>query len=249
MGAWNNLPNELASTILHYLDKRIGWPTDHHQSNKDIVHCTTVSHQFRTIVEPMLYREVHLSAEWQDDDDPHRQLRQFTRTITSRPELGLLVKHLHGSDLNGEDDDSHELEEFSELCSGTVGVNEIGELLETMNNEARSDIQFLLMHVERKGLPNGLLLHGGTHGLLILLLHQLEALQTLSLETRNTLPVAAFASLGYFIGGIPTGLRSLKQASVFYEDTEASAKQKHNCQLADTSLTPFHFSLDSMQQL
>lgn len=222
MGAWSDLPYELASTIVHYLDMRQKWPPGDHQVNRDVLHCTSVSHQFRAIAEPIFYREVHLSGDWRDHAKIHRRLRRFTRTITSRPELGLLVKHLHGSNLDEEDDGEQRLEELVELCSSTVGASESAKLLGLMNDKARDDVQFLLLNIERKGLPNGLLLRGGAHGLAILLLHQLAALQILSLETYAALPMIAFASLGYFIGGVPAGLKSLRQISVLWGSDEAS---------------------------
>lgn len=65
-----------------------------------------------------------------------------------------------------------------------------------MKHKARSDIRFLLVNLERQGLPNGLLLHGGAPGLLNLLLHQLKGLLILSLGTRGALSMSAFVSLG-----------------------------------------------------
>lgn len=191
--------------------------------NRDILHCTSVSHQFRAIVEPILYREVHIRGEWGEHEEIHRRLRRLTRTITSRPELGLLVKHFHGSHLDEEDlGGKQRLKELAELCSSTVSGSETGELLGSIKDEARFDVQFLLMNIERKGLPNGLLLHGGAHGVAILLLHRLEALQTLSLEMYAALPMIAFVSLEYFIGGVPAGLKSLNKLSILWGGDEAS---------------------------
>lgn len=82
---------------------------------EDILRCISVSHQIRAIVEPIFYREVHLSTKLDVPRDPHRRLRRFTRTITSRPELGLLVKHLHASDPEMEIDSKYKLEGLPEL--------------------------------------------------------------------------------------------------------------------------------------
>lgn len=213
MGAWSDLPNELATMILHSLD-----PLDRFRNpQKHIMRCTYVSHQFRSIAEPILYREVKLALADEDEDDPFRQLRQLTRTVVSRPQIGKLIQSLEIPSLPSGLYDSD-----PEGINSSHSLKNVEKTLRADTTEVRADLRILLDAAARLKLPNGLILQGGLIGELFLLLHHLPRLQKLNIKMNNDVRMFASSALGDLPGGIPAGLQSVSELSICHDDPEVS---------------------------
>lgn len=228
MGTWNDLPNELAIMVLHWLDRQEPMKQRNNpRVNQNILQCTYVSRQFRDIVEPILYREVKIRAEY-SGDDPFPQLRHLARTISSRPELGACVQKLDASGLAvseriGEPPDGYD---DADWCRRNYSLEDLEVYLKRGPDNTRSDKRVLLDAIARLGLPNGLIVEGGSIGEFFLLLHLLHRLQELQMGMTDDMAVIAAASMGAFAGGVPVGMQSISKLSIFCEDIEVN--------------TPFH---------
>lgn len=220
MGTWNDLPTELAIIILHSLDHKSD--RRRHQRiypcvNKNLLHCTYVSHQFHDITMPILYREVNVAPEYSYSTkiDPFRQLRLLTRTVVSRPQIGHLIQALEIPSLPTEIDGSEEID--TSLSSDDVEIN-LGKQM----SGAQINFRDMLDAATRSELPNGLNLQGKLVGGLLRLLHHLPRLQKLHLKMRNDIRMIALAALGAFSSGVPAGLKSLSELSISDASYEVS---------------------------
>lgn len=207
MGTWNDLPVELVLIIIRLLDNE----RDSHP-NRDVISCTYVSHLLRDVAEPFLYREVDVEP---DSEGDLVQLRCLARTIASRPRLGEYVQHL---DIPSLPYGSYDSEEIDFIIASDAMEYVIG----TETNEFGEDLTILLDAATRVGLPNNLIIDGGTIGELFLLLHLLPHLQTLRMRLRNDVCLIATSALGDFAGGMPAALQSVSDLSLFYDDYEVS---------------------------
>ncbi|KAF8307538.1 hypothetical protein DL93DRAFT_2232167 [Clavulina sp. PMI_390] len=230
MAVWANLPPELTTQVLHELEpSRTKTPDELrlakrlNRVDQDLLSCTYVSHQFRAIVEPLLYRKVHIPVLWntKQGKDPFRSLRQFTRALVLRPELVNHVREIDTESLDAEyDDEGNNIGAFIMNCNVVYEKEQVDEYLSATSEAARGDLEHILPAVGNMGLDNGLLIHGGTNGLLIILFHLLSKLQKLEITARSELEFIARSCFGVFHGGVPTGLKSVSEVLLSYEDTE-----------------------------
>ncbi|KAF8308432.1 hypothetical protein DL93DRAFT_2086921 [Clavulina sp. PMI_390] len=233
MAVWANLPSELATSVLYELD-----PTRYkttyelwsarNRVDQNLLNCTYVSRQFRAIIEPLLYRKVHLPVAWKAGEDQisFRNVQQFTRTLVLRPELGKHVRELDIPCLDADYDENDDISTFVQECNTPYEEDEVDESLSAMSEPARGDLQQILPALARLGINNGLLLRGGGNGLLLVLLHLLPKLQKLELIARSELEFIAYSCFAAFVGGIPAGLSSISELTLGYEDTEVRESTK-----------------------
>lgn len=224
MGAWKDLPDELAIMVLHWLDRmqpKEWWNSP--RVNQDILRCSYVSRQFHDIVEPILYREVKLRVEALEDEVSFSQLRNLARTIASRPRLGDLVQKLDAYGLVVSDEPS-DAEDVVNLCNTVLTPEDLKGVLENTADNDHQTKKILLDVTTRLGLSNGLALQGDSIGEFILLLHLLPRLQELQMEMGDDMAIVALASLRVFSGSVPAGLQSLSKLSIFYQDTEVTSR-------------------------
>lgn len=211
MGSWSDLPIELAIIIIRSLhNEHLSAP------NRDMISCSYVSHQFRDITEPIIYRNVYLELDPERSD--FRQLRRFVRTIVSRPQLGNFVRLLKVPRLPYYRNRSYDPEDMA----FTLAPYDVEYIVGTELNGIREDLTILMDAASRLGLPNHLIIYGGSIGELFLLLHHLPLLENLMITMRNEIRFIATSALGDFVGGIPMALQSVSKLSITCEDFEVS---------------------------
>lgn len=212
MAVWSDLPTEMTSEILHHLG-----------DERDIVDAMLVCDRFRAILEPILYDEVTLY--WRDVpeccSEPERllgwecgQLRLFLRTILSRPKLGGRVHTLHIDAVSNSGGPERDMTAPAalrcDLCAMQVdpprsGSYEVGDSDGTISAAAT-----------QRGIP--IVLVHGAPGLMVLLLHHLSQLSSLSVYWCNkAVATLASAAAGHLKGGIPAGLQSLKCLNLLHD--------------------------------
>ncbi|KAF8309983.1 hypothetical protein DL93DRAFT_1679514 [Clavulina sp. PMI_390] len=224
MGTWADLPTELVIQVLEeiyppetFLNDSI-FPDGDYIAQEDLLNCNCVSRQFQAIIEPILYRDVHLMAFFDDlereDAMSYSSIRQFTRTIVLRPQLGKHVRRLFVPSVG------HEWDEFkATLASWKKSISEakVKKAL-SRDEKGQSDLSIILAALKPLGLKNGLVLNGGVDGMFITLLHLLPKLQSLYIEASAPLNFVAHSCFGAFGGQIPASLRSIVELSVYIEE-------------------------------
>ncbi|KAF8309990.1 hypothetical protein DL93DRAFT_1679760 [Clavulina sp. PMI_390] len=230
MAVWADLPPELAISILQELD-----PTQYAEPDEPwfekvrdrvdqpLLSYSHVSHQFRTIIDTLLYHRVRIPAwrnEW-NDQYSSRTLQQFTRAIVLRPQLAKHVRELYIPGLEFECyEDEEDIYTFANDCSTIYEKDEVDESLSSMSEAACGDLKQILPALASLGLPNGFVLRGGGNGLLLVLLHLLPNLRKLAIAARTELELIAYSSLATFAGGVPAGLNSVTDITLEYDDTK-----------------------------
>lgn len=99
---------------------------------------------------------------------------------------------------------------------------DVESILETKTAEARVDLRILLDAAARSKLPNELIIKSELVGECFLLLHHSPCLQTLRVTMREDLRTIALSALGDFAGGVPAGLQSMSELSIFYDYFQVS---------------------------
>ncbi|KAF8302586.1 hypothetical protein DL93DRAFT_493798 [Clavulina sp. PMI_390] len=228
MAIWANLPPELATHILRELEPSRKTPDErraarmHSRVDQDLLSCTYVSHQFRAIIEPLLYCSIDLPVLWDSKQghDPFQTRRQFTRALALRPELGNYVYDLNITSLDNGYQSKGDTKDFIAACNTVYDEDQVEELLTVASEVASSDLRSILLALKPLGLNNGLVLQGGTNGLLIILFHLLPKLRTLGITAWSEPEFVAHSYFGAFTGGVPAGLKSVSWVSLSYGDTE-----------------------------
>ncbi|KAF8309991.1 hypothetical protein DL93DRAFT_2099672 [Clavulina sp. PMI_390] len=228
MAVWADLPSELATNVLHELDP-VRYKTAQelwvakvlHRVDQTLLSCTYVSHQFRAIIEPLLYRQLVLSAARDETDGQYtsRNLQQFTRALVLRPELANHVRELDISSLDGVYGKNRDIAALVTQCNISYDEERVHDAFSAASKAARDDLLDISSALAGLGLSNGILLHGGGNGVLIVLLHLLPRLQKLEITARSQLEFVARSSLAAFTGGIPLGLKLCSKLMINYDDT------------------------------
>ncbi|KAF8302589.1 hypothetical protein DL93DRAFT_2173178 [Clavulina sp. PMI_390] len=224
MGVWADLPTELAIQVLRQLDPNRAELTDastadaRNRVNQDLLTCTYVSHQFRAIIDPFLYCDVHFPAPRNQEqvDDTFRNVRQFTRALILRPELAKYVRELDITSLDASDDEI-DIKTFIAECNNNYGSEEVNDFLSRIGEGECNNVQNILQGLAHLGLTNGLIIRGGTNGIFIILLHLLPRLKKLSITAGAGIMCVAYSCFAAFIGGVPCGLRSVSKLSLHYD--------------------------------
>ncbi|KAF8302585.1 hypothetical protein DL93DRAFT_2173174 [Clavulina sp. PMI_390] len=219
MAIWADLPTELAINVIQELynfhSSAEFWHVD-----KNLLSCTYVSRQFRSLVEPFLYRDICLIDPdfWgaKQARDPFRPLQQLTRTFILRPDLAQYVRVLQAS---SSDDDYEDYDTFMLRCNFAYDKDRTDKYLSAASEAVRGDIQHILPALDSLGLKNGLVLRGGTNGIMLVLLHLLPRLETLEMTCGSEVELFSCSCFGVFSGRIPPGLNSVSDFTVYYKHT------------------------------
>lgn len=209
MAGWDDLPNETIMHIFKYLGTKY--------AVQDTLNASIVCRRFHAILEPEIYRHVHVPS----SDVPHccpdeegreyKKLRHLVRTLIARPELGRLVRTVHINLLGS--DQMEAVKEIHEQCGFDEGLCERPHLHEIRHN-------IFLAEAAKRGLPDDLFDHG-VPGLAVLLLHFLPNLHSLSMDAwESSMDVIGEAALGRLGGGVPAGLKSICVLDLFYDDED-----------------------------
>ncbi|KAF8308455.1 hypothetical protein DL93DRAFT_1679106 [Clavulina sp. PMI_390] len=228
MGVWADLPSELAIQVLQNLvpsqklpeESAGSHPLPNPSLQRELLTCTYVSHQFRAIVTPFLYRDVHLQAA------PLREvpgvmtssptLHRFACAIILNPHLGKYVRRLSATSLGCVCTDYTMIfESWNKSFSDE-------EVIQSISTEyvARHDLSTILAAMQDLGLNNGLLFHGGADGIFIVLLHLLPNLESLCVKSGAPLAFIAYSCFSAVERGIPIALQSIVELEVLVKHDE-----------------------------
>ncbi|KAF8309986.1 hypothetical protein DL93DRAFT_2230554 [Clavulina sp. PMI_390] len=221
MGAWADLPNELATHVMEAVYRQPSryeeWAPSY-QATKDILSCTYVSHQFHAIAKPFLFRGVRLRIPYKrkkaEKYDFFPSLCRFTRAIVLEPHLGRYVHNLSVDSLGTTYGD------FNSMVSKLNGSFDEQEVQAALSGEdtARPDLYSILKALLGLGLNNGIVLHGRSDGIFIVLLHLLPKLRLLHIGAESDLACLAYSCFGGFGGRVPAALQSISELSLCPKD-------------------------------
>ncbi|KAF8309985.1 hypothetical protein DL93DRAFT_1679460 [Clavulina sp. PMI_390] len=217
MGVWADLPYELAIHVLEALSSRSSPQGDliaSSKARKDLLSCTCVSRQFHTIARPLLFRNVHLESAF-----PHRKqgiyqffpaIHRFASAIILEPHLGKYVRRLFVDSLG---DYYRDFDVYLSRWNQSIDEEEVQNMLSGYIT-GQPDLAIILDALPGLGLSNGLVMHGRSDGIFVVLLHLLPNLQVLDIESYSGIACIACSCFGGFGGRIPAALLSISELSL-----------------------------------
>ncbi|KAF8308454.1 hypothetical protein DL93DRAFT_2169979 [Clavulina sp. PMI_390] len=223
MGKWADLPAELATQVLRDLSvdqniprgSRLEFTAPNISAQQDLLSCTYVSHQFYSIVTPLLYRNVYLQdyfLDYRRTIHLSPRIHQFTRALVVNPDFGRHVRRLSVPSLGC---GFHDFTAALDLWNQSVDLDDLDHTCLEYEVDL-PDLTLILDALQEMGLSSGLVLHGRQDGIFITLLHLLPKLQSLYIEGGD-LDLVAYSCFGVF-GGIPVSLQSIVDLSIFVRD-------------------------------
>ncbi|KAF8310036.1 hypothetical protein DL93DRAFT_1684009 [Clavulina sp. PMI_390] len=232
MGVWSDLPAEIATEVLNHLAaSRAGAPASQahlrvrrKRVEQGLLSCSYVSHQFHTIIEPYLYCNIWLDGGLRLSPEgvifqSWNNLYQLTRAIVQRPELGIHVRNLSVATSGF---DYKNIRSAVALQNSMYGETDVEKIVETLSHteSGREDLRTILSALPSVGLRNGIIVHGGINGVIIVLLHLLLRLRGVEFRATYELEYIAYSCFGTLACGIPAGLKSISKLSLSCSDID-----------------------------
>lgn len=239
MTGLQDVPVEVILHVIEILSRKARGP-------RSLRSLCLVSHGLKELAQPFLYHDATvecsphiLSFLYGSKDsrkDKQRRLRQFLRTIILRPELGTHVRDLVLVGAGGRASEYSLTEEISSI-SLHVAHKDAEEREDPglpdkerhpkLYRQAHRDLVEISGAAAKAGLPSGFVYLPGSNGLIILLLHFLPNLNFLALHANNTVETIACASLDCLPGGVPSGLRSVRDIRMMCDSEKVSPLSRH----------------------
>lgn len=217
--AWEDLPVELIAHIASYLP------------SEDSAALSCTSRHIHAIVEPCLYRYPVLSRYqepglldasklrldvisdeeeellpqrlWEAKELEYVQLRCFTHAIIRRPSL---ARHIRALDVTCAESDP------------TIAFSPHNLNAPVDEKELASGDSLFADAAAANGLSRSLIHRGGVGGILVLLLHYLPRLRSLSIIANHHIEIVALAASKQLQGGVPSGLAGITHLEVVREE-------------------------------
>jgi len=206
-------------------------------SGKDVWSVCFVSRYLLAIAERLLYYSPCVKNEINEDAGlqlTFPMLRRFACQVIKHPEYARLVRHLTLELLGQECDRIEGPDVLNEECEAA----EVDRFLDMQSADERQDLGVVMAAMAEKNIPNALVVKTEWMGEVVVLLHYLPNLRSLTFDTSAIGPLA-HAAMERVAGGVPAGLRSMAHLDLRYAAVHGTLTGCERTGFCSDAIVPF----------